>query len=76
MIDNPFLFNQFRMIYYFLIGFSIRLFYLINIFCYFYYTFSLFIFVELIIVVNPYLAVKIYQDNQNIWQDCYAITYG
>ena len=35
--------------------------------------FFLFIFVGLLIAVNPYLAVKVYPDNQNIWQDCYAI---
>ena len=38
--------------------------------------FSFFIFVGLLIAANPYLAVKVYPDNQNIWQDCYAITYG
>ena len=39
-------------------------------------TFLFFIFVGLLIAANPYLAVKVYPDNQNIWQDCYAITYG
>ena len=38
--------------------------------------FLFFIFVGLLIAANPYLAVKVYPDNQNIWQDCYAITYG
>jgi len=35
-----------------------------------------FIFVGLLIAVKPYLAVKVCPDNQNIWQDCYAITLG
>ena len=38
--------------------------------------FFLFISVGLLIAAKPYLAVKVYPDNQNIWQDCYAITYG
>jgi len=38
--------------------------------------FLLFILVGLLIAAKPYLAVKVYPDNQNIWQDCYAITYG
>nr|DAJ77461.1 MAG TPA: hypothetical protein [Caudoviricetes sp.] len=29
----------------------------------------------MLIAAKPYLAVKVYPDNQNIWQDCYAITY-
>jgi len=37
--------------------------------------FSFFIFVGLLIAANPYLAVMVYPDNQNIRQDCYAITY-
>ena len=38
--------------------------------------FFIFIFVGLLIATKPYLAVKVYPDNQNIWQYCYAITYG
>ena len=38
----------------------------------FYYVFS-FIFTRLLIAANPYLAVKVYPENQNVWQDCYAI---
>jgi len=26
----------------------------------------------LLIAANPYLAIKIYPENQNVWQDCYA----
>ena len=29
-----------------------------------------FIFVGLLIAANPYLAVKVYPKNQNVWQDC------
>ena len=31
-----------------------------------------FIFVGLLIAANPYLAVKVYPKNQNVWQDCWA----
>ena len=41
-----------------------------NSFYYFYYVFS-FIFTGLLIAANPYLAVKVYPENQNVWQDCY-----
>jgi len=46
-------------------GFSIRLFYLILVFFFF-------LFVGLLIAANPYLAIKVYPENQNVWQDCYA----
>ena len=38
----------------------------------FYYVFS-FISTGLLVAANPYLAVKVYPENQNVWQDCYAI---
>jgi len=31
--------------------------------------FFFFIFVGLLIAAKPYLAVKVYTDNQNIWQE-------
>jgi len=34
--------------------------------------FFIFISVGLLIAANPYLAIKVYSENQNIWQDCYA----
>ena len=34
--------------------------------------FFIFISVGLLIAANPYLAIKVYPENQNIWQDCYA----
>jgi len=43
--------------------FSIRLFYLILVFSFF---------VGLLIAANPYLAIKVYPKNQNVWQDYYA----
>jgi len=46
-------------------GFSIRLFYLILVFFFF-------LFVGLLIAANPYLAIKVYPENQNVWQDCYT----
>ncbi len=54
--------------------FNIRLFYLISVFTIF--TVFFLFFAGLLIAAKPYLAVKVYPDNQNIWQDCYAITYG
>ena len=41
-----------------------------NSFYYFYYVFS-FIFTGLLVAANPYLAVKVYPEKQNVWQDCY-----
>ena len=52
-------------------GFSIRLFYLILVFTIF-ISFFFFLFVGLLIAANPYLAIKIYPKNQNVWQDCCA----
>ena len=34
--------------------------------------FFIFISVGLLIAANPYLAIKVYPENQNVWQDCYA----
>ncbi|ERK50257.1 hypothetical protein HMPREF1552_01506 [Leptotrichia sp. oral taxon 879 str. F0557] len=37
------------------------------------FTIFITLFSGLLIAANPYLAIKIYPENQNVWQDCYAI---